>query len=79
MEKIAPTTTNSDIKRFDRRAATYNQSILQRLYFVPVHSKALDLLIIPYTATRKDKILPDRIDSYAPGIFSPPPFPLSLK
>jgi trans-aconitate methyltransferase len=44
MEKIVPSTTNSDIKRFDRWAATYDQSILQRLYFGPVHSKMLDLL-----------------------------------
>lgn len=40
-----PSTTNSDVKRFDRWAATYNQSVMQRLYFVPVHSKMLDLLV----------------------------------
>ena len=45
MEKIVPSTTNSDVKRFDRWAATYDQSIMQRLYFAPVHSKMLDLLI----------------------------------
>lgn len=40
-----PSTTNSDVKRFDRWAATYDQSVVQRLYFVPVHSKMLDLLV----------------------------------
>jgi len=45
MEKIVPSTTNSDVKRFDRWAATYDQSVLQRLYFLPVHSKMLDLLV----------------------------------
>jgi len=45
MEKIVPSTTNSDVKRFDRWAATYDQSVLQRLYFGPVHSKMLDLLV----------------------------------
>jgi len=37
--------TSSDVKRFDRWAATYDQSVLQRLYFGPVHSKMLDLLV----------------------------------
>ncbi|MGA2515519.1 MAG: methyltransferase domain-containing protein [Thermodesulfobacteriota bacterium] len=45
MEKIVSSTTNFDVKRFDRWAATYDQSILQRLYFGPVHSKMLDLLV----------------------------------
>lgn len=36
--------TNPDVKRFDRWAATYDRSIIQRLYFGPVHSKMLDLL-----------------------------------
>jgi len=40
-----PSTTHSDVKRFDRWAATYDQSVMQRLYFVPVHSKMLDLLV----------------------------------
>ena len=40
-----PSTTNPDVKRFDRWAATYDQSVLQRLYFLPVHSKMLDLLV----------------------------------
>jgi len=45
MEKIVPSTTSSDVKRFDRWAATYDQSVFQRLYFGPVHSKMLDLLV----------------------------------
>ena len=45
MGKILPSTTNSDVKRFDRWAATYDQSVLQRLYFVPIHSKMLSLLV----------------------------------
>ncbi len=32
-------------KRFDRWAATYDQSFMQRLYFIPVHSRMLDLLV----------------------------------
>ena len=40
-----PSTTNSDVKRFNRWAATYDQSVLQRLLFGPVHSKMLDLLM----------------------------------
>jgi ubiquinone/menaquinone biosynthesis C-methylase UbiE len=39
-----PSTTNSDVKRFNRWAATYDQSVMQRLFFGPVHSKMLDLL-----------------------------------
>ncbi len=35
---------NPDVKRFDRWAATYDRSALQRLFFGPVHSKMLDLL-----------------------------------
>ena len=42
--KTVPSTTDSDVKRFDRWAATYDQSVMQRLYFGPVHSKMLDLL-----------------------------------
>jgi len=45
MKKKVPSTTNSDLKRFDRWAATYDQSILQRLYFGRVHSKMLNLLV----------------------------------
>ena len=39
-----PSTTNSDVKRFNRWAATYDQSVMQRLFFGPVHAKMLDLL-----------------------------------
>jgi ubiquinone/menaquinone biosynthesis C-methylase UbiE len=42
--KIVPSTTNYDVKRFGEWAATYDQSVLQRLYFGPIHSKMLDLL-----------------------------------
>lgn len=42
--RIGPS-IDSDVKRFDRWAATYDQSVTQRLYFVPVHSKMLDLLM----------------------------------
>ena len=35
---------NNDVKRFDKWAPTYDQSVMQRLYFRPVHSKMLDLL-----------------------------------
>lgn len=44
-EKKEPVTSNADIKRFDRWAATYEQSIAQRWFFGPVHAKMLDLLI----------------------------------
>ena len=43
-DKTVPSTTNTDVERFDRWAATYDQSVMQRLYFGPVHSKMLDLL-----------------------------------
>jgi ubiquinone/menaquinone biosynthesis C-methylase UbiE len=42
--KIVPSTTNYDVKRFNEWAATYDQSVMQRLYFGPIHSKMLDLL-----------------------------------
>jgi ubiquinone/menaquinone biosynthesis C-methylase UbiE len=45
MRKIMDSTASSDVKRFDRWAATYDQSVLQRFYFGPVHSKMLDLLV----------------------------------
>jgi len=35
---------NSDVKRFDRWAATYDRSIMQRLFFGPVHTIMLDLV-----------------------------------
>ena len=45
MGKSLASTTSCDVERFDRWAATYDQSVLQRLYFGPVHSKMLDLLV----------------------------------
>jgi ubiquinone/menaquinone biosynthesis C-methylase UbiE len=36
--------TNPDVKHFNQWALTYEQSILQRLLFGPVHTKMLDLL-----------------------------------
>jgi ubiquinone/menaquinone biosynthesis C-methylase UbiE len=42
--KIVPSPTNPDVTRFDRWAATYEQSFLQRWFLDPVHSKMLDLL-----------------------------------
>jgi ubiquinone/menaquinone biosynthesis C-methylase UbiE len=44
-DKIAPPTTTHDVARFDRWAATYDESILQRWYFGPVHTRMLDLLM----------------------------------
>ncbi len=43
--ETVPSRTNRDVKRFDRWAPTYDQSVMQRLFFVPVHSKMLDLLL----------------------------------
>ena len=43
--KNVPKPTKPDVERFDRWAATYDQSVMQRLYFGPVHSKMLDLLV----------------------------------
>jgi ubiquinone/menaquinone biosynthesis C-methylase UbiE len=37
-------TSNPDVERFDRWAATYDQWWLQRWYFGPVHAAMLDLL-----------------------------------
>ena len=44
-DRIVPPETTRDVERFDRWAATYDRSILQRLYFGPVHSRMLDLLM----------------------------------
>jgi ubiquinone/menaquinone biosynthesis C-methylase UbiE len=38
-------TPDPDVKRFDRWASTYEQSLLQRLLFGPVHSQMLALLL----------------------------------
>jgi ubiquinone/menaquinone biosynthesis C-methylase UbiE len=43
--RIVPSTTNYDVKRFNQWAATYDQSLMQRWFFGPVHSKMLDLLV----------------------------------
>ena len=39
-----PSRTNPDVKHFNQWALTYEQSILQRLLFGPVHTKILELL-----------------------------------
>jgi len=41
----AKMTTDTEIARFDRWAATYEQSFLQRWFFDRVHAKMLDLLV----------------------------------
>jgi ubiquinone/menaquinone biosynthesis C-methylase UbiE len=38
-------TTTPDVARFNRWAATYDESVLQRWYFGPVHARMLDLLM----------------------------------
>ncbi len=43
-DKNVPPTTTRDVARFDRWAATYDESILQRWFFGPVHAQMLDLL-----------------------------------
>lgn len=42
---IVPSTTDYDVKRFNQWAATYDQSVMQRWFLGPVHSKMLDLLM----------------------------------
>jgi ubiquinone/menaquinone biosynthesis C-methylase UbiE len=37
-------TSEDDVNRFNRWAATYDQSLMQRWYFALIHSKMLDLL-----------------------------------
>jgi ubiquinone/menaquinone biosynthesis C-methylase UbiE len=54
--KIVPSKSDRDIGRFNRWAPRYDQSVMQRLFFGPVHSKMLDLLI-----TRGPKNPPRRI------------------
>lgn len=44
-DKTVPPTTAADVERFDRWAATYDESTLQRWYFAPVHTRMLDLLV----------------------------------
>jgi ubiquinone/menaquinone biosynthesis C-methylase UbiE len=43
--EIVPSGSSRDVKRFDQWAATYDQSVMQRLFFGPVHSKMLELLV----------------------------------
>ena len=40
-----PSGTNPDVKHFNQWALTYEQSIMQRLLFGPVHKKMLNLLV----------------------------------
>ena len=40
-----PSIINPDVKHFNRWALTYEHSIMQRLYFGPVHRKMLNLLM----------------------------------
>jgi len=44
-DKVVPPTTTSDVARFDRWAATYDESVLQRWYLGPAHAQMLDLLM----------------------------------
>jgi len=39
-----PPRLKDDIERFDRWATTYDQSVWQRRYFLPIHSAVLDLI-----------------------------------
>lgn len=43
--ETVPSRSNRDVRKFDQWAATYDQSVMQRLFFGPVHSKMLDLLV----------------------------------
>jgi ubiquinone/menaquinone biosynthesis C-methylase UbiE len=43
-DESKPSRTNPDVKHFNQWALTYEQSIMQRLLFGPVHTKILDLL-----------------------------------
>jgi ubiquinone/menaquinone biosynthesis C-methylase UbiE len=43
--KTVPSKSGRDVERFNRWAPRYDQSVMQRLLFGPVHSKMLDLLI----------------------------------
>jgi ubiquinone/menaquinone biosynthesis C-methylase UbiE len=45
-KRIEPSGSCRDVERFNRWAATYDRSVMQRLYFGPVHSKMLDLLVL---------------------------------
>ncbi|MGZ6346478.1 MAG: class I SAM-dependent methyltransferase [Anaerolineales bacterium] len=56
-EKKEPVTINADIKRFDQWAATYDQSIAQRWFFGPVHTKMLKLLVREMNGSQPGSIL----------------------
>ena len=43
--KIMKSKTNTDVERFNRRAASYEKSVRQKLLFGPVQSQMLNLLI----------------------------------
>src|ERR1039458_6497451 len=43
--KIMKSKTNPDVERFNRWAASYDKSFMQKLLFGPVQSQMLDLLI----------------------------------
>lgn len=42
--QLTPSAADRDVERFDEWAATYDGSLLQRLFFVPIHTRILDLL-----------------------------------
>ncbi len=44
MDEKNSLSTNPDVERFDRWSATYDRSVVQRLFFGPIQSKMLDLL-----------------------------------
>ena len=41
---IMPSIKDAEVERFDRWAASYDRSVMQRLYFGPVHAKMLSFL-----------------------------------
>lgn len=43
-DKNTPSTTYDDVGRFARWAPTYDRSVMQRLYFRPVHARMLKLI-----------------------------------
>lgn len=42
--ELAPSPSNPDVDRFDRWAATYDGSVLQKVFFGPIQSKMLKLI-----------------------------------
>jgi ubiquinone/menaquinone biosynthesis C-methylase UbiE len=44
--KSVPSKSDRDVERFNRWAPRYEQSVMQKLFFGPVHSEMLDLLVI---------------------------------